>query len=163
MVKTWPILIFEFQSNVQPEISILTCINLNVHNFNHFSNTNLMNKYLILNWRYQSWQNIMDLLKGSSKKMQWTQASFNKIPDSHSSLFYDWLMSSFGTNFHVCIWRLNSIVTRINTFCIGFRCKYRCWQVPAGVVTGVNKPGIKFWVDIVRGETSLRLPFLARY
>ena len=24
----------------------------------------------------------------------------------------------------------------------------------AGVVTGVNHPGIKFWVDIVRGETD---------
>ena len=24
----------------------------------------------------------------------------------------------------------------------------------AGVVTGVNKPVIKFWVDIVRGETD---------
>ena len=80
----------------------------------------------------------------------------------HSTLFYDWLMSSFGTNFHVCIWRLNSIDTRTNTFCRGVRCKYRCWQVPAGVVTGVNKPNIKFWVDIVRGETSLRLPFQAR-
>ena len=30
----------------------------------------------------------------------------------HSTLFYDWLMSSFGTNFHVCIWKLNSIDQR---------------------------------------------------
>ena len=45
---------------------------------------------------------------------------------------------------------------------IGFRCKYRGCQVLAGVVTGVNKPSIKFWVDIVRGETRLRPQFLAR-
>ena len=80
----------------------------------------------------------------------------------HSTPFYDWCESSFGTNFHVCIWRLNSIDTRTNTFCKAVRCKYRCWQVPAGVVTGVNKPSIKFWVDIVRGETRLRPQFLAR-
>ena len=79
----------------------------------------------------------------------------------HSTPFYDWCESSFGTNFHVCIWRLNSIDTRTNTF-KGVRCKYRCWQMPAGFVTGVDKPGIKFWVDFVRGETCLRPQFLAR-
>ena len=62
----------------------------------------------------------------------------------HSTLFYDWLMSSFGSNFHVCIWRLNSIDTRTKTFGIGFRCKYRCCQVPAGVVTGVEDPALNF-------------------
>ena len=45
--------------------------------------------------------------------------------------------TGFGTNFPVCIWRLNSIVTRTNTFGTCFRCKYRCMPVPAGVVTDI--------------------------
>ena len=79
----------------------------------------------------------------------------------HSTPFYDWCESSFGTNFHVCIWRLNSIDTRTNTFCTGFRCKYRCWQVPAGVVTGVDNPGIKlnFWLTLFEVKPVSDLSF----
>jgi hypothetical protein len=57
--------------------------------------------------------------------------------------------TKFGINFHVCIWRLNSIDTRTNIFCIGFRCKYRGCQVLAGVVTGVHDPVLNFGLTLL--------------
>ena len=57
--------------------------------------------------------------------------------------------TKFGINFHVCIWRLNSIDTRTNIFCIGFRCKYRGCQVLAGVVTGVDDPVLNFGLTLL--------------